>query len=1105
MSDKPDKASNKTRSDAPDQALFNEPAAKILEAQIRQQAAIIDHADLGVAVYRLEDPNDPRSLRLLSLNSAAARILQAEAQDLTGKLVLEAFPSTERESLERNARVALSGVPADAPDVHYPGDSRMPEAYFSAHAVPLGDNTMAVLFQDVTERRREEEALQTTLQRLRTLVSSMHGSVLLVGEDRIELANQAFCDYFGLKDAPADLVGLTAAEMIARIKNAYLDPDEQTSRIAEIVGKGKPIIGEEVAMRGGRLCLRDFIPISMDGKPRGRLWYHADITERKRAEEALRRSESMLRSVLDQIPSGVTIRDARSGDLLLSNSRSREIMGKIVDGPSEFARYRGLHPDGRPYTTEEWPVSRSMATGEVVDAEEIPCERSDGTSVTLSMSSAPVRDSQGQIIVGVGVFHDITERKQAEEALRDSEYRYRTLLESAPDAIVVHREGRLLYANPAALELYGAGSFEELAAHNIMELANPNDAGMIKERLRAIQAGQNVPVRETSIVRLDGREVPVEVISSPVQYEGERAAQIMARDITERKRAQAEIDSLARFPSENPNPILRISRYGVLMYANQASRAWLEDWGCAVGEMAPETVRALIGTAFAKRRPKQITVDIGLVGRIWSVQVIPIAGAGYANIYGRDITDRRRAEDALRESEARAASQAEYLRTLLNIAPAIVWVAEDRECKRIVANRAGEEFLRVAAGTNVSETGDEPAKVAHYRMFHEGVELVRPEELPFQRAARGETFVDYTFDFLFDDGEWRNTIGNITPLFDAEGQPSGAVGVFTDITGRRRAEQAVRESQERLAAITDSIADGFYALDRDWRITHVNDAALAYFGKKREEMLNRNLLDIYPAIAGSTFEREYKRAMETGRPAHFEGQSVATDSIVEMHAYPGPDNLTLLFRNVTARKQAEEEIRLQANALQAAANGIVITDPSGVIQWVNDAFTRLTGYSAEEVIGGNPRVLKSGQHDKLFYQKLWKTILAGRVWQGELVNKRKDGTLYPEEQTITPVRGDDGKIANFIAIKQDVLGAQASGGGARPHPHGVPRRGQPRAEDAAYGHQGLRLHGPLLTDPTRRRRDARAVRHHRCPGEPPDRPRRQPARRYTHRGPPPRH
>jgi PAS domain S-box-containing protein len=115
-----------------------------------------------------------------------------------------------------------------------------------------------------------------------------------------------------------------------------------------------------------------------------------------------------------------------------------------------------------------------------------------------------------------------------------------------------------------------------------------------------------------------------------------------------------------------------------------------------------------------------------------------------------------------------------------------------------------------------------------------------------------------------------------------------------------------------------------------------------------------------------------------------------------------------------------ETLRLQAAALEAAAIAIVITDPEATIVWVNSAFTTLTGYTADEAVGLNPRVLRSGKHDEPFYRELWNTILAGKVWRGELTNRRKDGTPYDEEMTITPVSDEGGTIRNFIAIKQDV-------------------------------------------------------------------------------------
>ena len=131
------------------------------------------------------------------------------------------------------------------------------------------------------------------------------------------------------------------------------------------------------------------------------------------------------------------------------------------------------------------------------------------------------------------------------------------------------------------------------------------------------------------------------------------------------------------------------------------------------------------------------------------------------------------------------------------------------------------------------------------------------------------------------------------------------------------------------------------------------------------------------------------------------------------------------------RKKAQETIRLQAAALQAAANSIVITDSNGTILWSNHAFSQLTGYAPEEALGSNPRLLKSGKHDRAFYSNLWATITSGNTWHGEIINRRKDGTVYTEEMTITPVCLGNGGITHYVAIKQDCTSRKIAEGRLR--------------------------------------------------------------------------
>ena len=138
------------------------------------------------------------------------------------------------------------------------------------------------------------------------------------------------------------------------------------------------------------------------------------------------------------------------------------------------------------------------------------------------------------------------------------------------------------------------------------------------------------------------------------------------------------------------------------------------------------------------------------------------------------------------------------------------------------------------------------------------------------------------------------------------------------------------------------------------------------------------------------------------------------------HEIPFLKAVANIMAGMIQQKKSEKRLRLQASVMQAAANSIVITDTQGTIEWVNPAFTLTTGYSYRDAIGGNPRILKSGKHDREFYKDLWRTIQNGDVWQGEMVNRRKNGELYFEDVTITPVVDDYGKVSNYVAIKQDI-------------------------------------------------------------------------------------
>ena len=173
------------------------------------------------------------------------------------------------------------------------GDAALGGRFYAISASPtVVDGSANVYGRDITERVQADIALRTTLKRFYSVLSSMYSAVLMVTEEgKIEFTNRAFCERFDLQEAPADLAGLSSADLIAKIKLAYLHPDQAAARISEILDRGQPVKGEEVAMRNGGTCLRDFVPLNVDGVSYGRLWIHTDITQRKRDEEALRAAD----------------------------------------------------------------------------------------------------------------------------------------------------------------------------------------------------------------------------------------------------------------------------------------------------------------------------------------------------------------------------------------------------------------------------------------------------------------------------------------------------------------------------------------------------------------------------------------------------------------------------------------------------------------------------------------------------------------------------------------------------------------------------------------------------------------------------------------------
>ncbi len=373
-----------------------------------------------------------------------------------------------------------------------------------------------------------------------------------------------------------------------------------------------------------------------------------------------------------------------------------------------------------------------------------------------------------------------------------------------------------------------------------------------------------------------------------------------------------------------------------------------------------------------------------------------------------DQTVQHAARQAQRESEQR-------LRTIIETEP---------ECVKVVGP-AGELLEMNPAGLAMLEA-DSVAVVKQQTL----VNFILPEyrasfgALHKRVMSGGSGRLEFEITGLRGTRRWLET--HAAPMRDVTGKVTMLLGITRDITEQRRAEEALH----RQAHMLDNIGQAVIATDPAGVVIYANRFAEELYGWSRAEMLGRNILDVtVPQMSREQAEQIMVR-LQCGENWSGEFLVRCRDGVV----FPAlVTNSPLLDKNgtlvgiigisadITERKRAEAERRLQSAALNAAVFPVVITDRDGTIEWVNPAFTTLTLYSAEDAIGRNPRaILKSGAHGQAFYEHLWNTILAGNVWRGEITNRHKDGSRCVVDMGITPVKNAAGEITHFVAITRDL-------------------------------------------------------------------------------------
>ena len=799
----------------------------------------------------------------------------------------------------------------------------------------------------------------------------------------------------------------------------------------------------------------------------GILGVHADVTSQKQMYQALGQTQAELQRVLasvsDYLWSGEFDPDGKFSYHYYSPAVER-----ITGRPPEFylaspERWLStIHPEDRPRLAAA--LGRLQMGHSTREEEEYRFMLLDGTirwvrdSVTVSQSANGRRHLNG-------VVSDITARRQTEEALHESQRELRRVLGAASDYFWsgdLDPEGRFryLYYSPAVERITGRpAEFYMAGSERWMNTVHPQDRARLAEISEQLLSGRTASnENEHRIVLPDGtiRWVRARVTVSQ-SADGHRRLDGAVSDITARKQSEEALReseaNLARAQS-----LAHLGNWSWDIQKDQLS--WSDEMYRIYGvnrETFGHNLSAFVPLIHPQDMPRQMeAIKAAEAGRAFepfevrvvhpdgSLRVVQLLGTEVERdasgrpkrIFGAslDITERKRAEMALRESEERYRLMAEAI-------PQPAWrtnaQGETTECNGRWCEYTGQ--------TPEEARGNGWMKALHPDDVGCVMQKVKSD------VASGDIYqAEYRLRRALD-GSYRWHLARALPIKDKDGRIVCWFGSAADIDDQKRAQErleervrertaelvtsntALRESEIKFRTLVEELPAITYiaALDEANTKMYVSPQIQAVLGFTPAEYcanpsiwrrhvhpndLERVMAEVRRThLKGESFDCEYRMLHRTGEIVWIRDKAT-----VVRNESGQPLFLQGVKLDVTERRQAEETMRLQSAALEAAANGIVITDCEGHILWANPAFAKLTGYELSEVIGKNSRVLKSGQHDKAFYRNLWQTVLSGQVWHGEMVNKRKDGSLYTEEMTITPVRNAAGEITHFIAIKRDI-------------------------------------------------------------------------------------
>jgi PAS domain S-box-containing protein len=871
-----------------------------------------------------------------------------------------------------------------------------------------------------TKRKQDEQALRESEEKFKNIIQSSP-----MGMHLYQLEPDGRLIFIGANPAADNILGVDNAQFVGKtIEEAFppLQNTEVPERYRQAAAEGESWSTVEITYEDEKIK-GAYEVYAFQTSPGKMAAMFLDITESKRAEEALRESEEKYRGIFESLHD-VYYRTDREGRIIIISPSVRAQTGydpEDIIGHHVTDFY--LNPSDREIFT-----SRLKEFG-ILNDYELQLKAKDGRVIEVSISSKITYGEDGSPVGVDGILRDITERKRVEEALRTSEEKFSKAFRNNPDSLYITTipEGKFVDVNPA-FETTSGYSKDEVLGKTVLELdfyISPDDRVKLMQQL---QKDGRLHDYEISFRIKSGEILLCRVFSEIIEIQEKPHLLSIVRDITEQKKAEDDLKS-----SEERLKIL--FKYAPDAYYLSDLKGNFIDGNLAAEDLLGYKKSELIGKRFLKLKllsAKEVSKAVKLLAKnalgkgtgpdeftitrkdgttvITEIRTYPVKIKEQTLVLGiaRDITERKEAEQTLRESLQTSDD-------IVNSIPTGLFIYQFEPPNKLIllnGNPESEKLTGVKVKDWIGREFDEIWPEAKKRGITDAYLKV---------METGKTFS--TEDLYYKDQSLEGAFR--IRAFRIPGERLAVA--FENIAGRKQAEEALRESEDRFRTLSEASFEGIAISDKGY-IIDTNEQITQMFGYEKTELIGKPVFDLVApesrVLVKRNIESGYERPYEH-LALHNDGKIIPVEVMGRSIPYKGRSVRVTAIRDITERKKAEEALQESEERYRTMAetspDGVTTTDLEGSIAYASQRTAEALGFErAEDLIGRSIFEFIAPEDQKMAKGNMIKTLKEGMSLNEAYIFVRKDGTQFPGELSAAVIRDDLGNPQGFISISRDI-------------------------------------------------------------------------------------